>query len=76
MRYLPVDASNNYLGTFPYFSTTANSNYPENLSSPVNQDLSTSYAMMGSPDPKTYDLEYDDVKNLYANSVYPFYGFN
>jgi hypothetical protein len=73
---LPVDGTNGYNGTYPFFSSSANANYPENLSPPVPQNSSTAFGMLGLPDPKVFDSEYDDIKNLYNNSTYPMLSFS
>lgn len=74
MRFIPVDASGastGYnIGTFPWYSATPTASYPEGLSPPVNP-ANIDSGMLSYPDPRYYDVEYDDIKNVYENSIVP-----
>lgn len=62
---MPVDntgATTGYtIGTFPWYSATSSSSYPEGISPPVSASNIDS-GMLGYADPRFYDVEYDDVK--------------
>jgi hypothetical protein len=44
--------------TYPYYSSTATAEYPEPLTLPVWPGFDS--GMVGLPDPKKFDLEFDD----------------
>jgi hypothetical protein len=59
-------------GTFPYYSDTVNSDHPVAVPRPVRTNLDSVFGILGLPDPKLYDVVYDDVKNARHNSIVPF----
>jgi hypothetical protein len=78
MRYLPVDASGNSsgfnIGTYPYYSATPTASYPEGISPPV-ATASIDNGLLSYADPRYHDVEYDDVKNVYENTIVPLLTF-
>lgn len=62
-RIAPTGGHSTYNLQYPFYSTTATAEYPEPLSVPV--DVTKNDGLVGLPDPKKFDLEYDDTKNLY-----------
>lgn len=54
--------------TFPYFKDVVDNNHPEPISIPVSHNIANDFGMGGLPDPKRYQVEYDDLRNLRMNS--------
>jgi hypothetical protein len=69
--YRVAPTSNNL--TFPYYSASGDANHTEPLVPPIDiTNTNTMNGLLGLPDPKKFDLEYDDLKNLYDSSIVPF----
>ena len=62
---VPLDA-NTAGPTFPYYGSGPN--YPVTLTSPIEHLRDDGWGMIGLPDPKRYNLEFDDLRNLKENS--------
>lgn len=63
--YRVAPTSNNL--TYPYYNASGDANHPEPLSPPVSIAQTNDWGMIGLPDPKKFDLEYEDVRNLQQN---------
>lgn len=51
--------------SYPYYNVSGDGYHPEPLVPPVSVSNDNLNGILGLPDPKKHDLEYDDVKNLY-----------
>ena len=69
-RYLPISGDSTFdQGDFPYYSTTATTNCFEPLNVPIDVSITGDYGMTTLPNPKKYNVHYDDVKNLCTGKI-------
>ena len=54
--------------TFPYFAAAGDVNHPEPITVPISVTVGNDYGMLGLPDPKRFNVEYDDLRNLKKDS--------
>lgn len=58
---VPLDASS--IITYPYYSNSS-ANYPVLLNVPIAVTYGNAQGMMGLPDPKRFNVEFDDLRSI------------